>query len=388
MRIVYCLDQIDSSGGVERVTVTKANALSEIAGNEVYVVVAFHRSNRLTLSERVHMIDLNVPYYKDIAQGKISQRVYMLKARNSHMKKIKEFLESVSPDIVISTGKSEKQFLAKLKISSNPVIIREMHFTKYYRSIDAVSLKGKLIAKVCEFFDYGLSIRRYDRIVVLTNEDKEENWKNNLKVVVIPNPISQNSSGKSQLSQKRVIAAGRLVIQKNFKSLASSWDKVAKKHPDWKLAIYGEGPLREALQKQIDENGLSDYISLMGYTNRITDCMINSSIYALSSTCEGFALVLLEAMNCGLPIVSYSCPCGPREIILDGNNGFLVPVNDEEMLAERICYLIENESERKRMGNIGYKMSQNYTIDRITKMWMALFRSLLKEKRGTDVCSN
>ena len=91
--------------------------------------------------------------------------------------------------------------------------------------------------------------------------------------------------------------------------------------------------------------------------------MKEASIYVLSSVFEGFPLVLIEAMSVGLPVVSYSCPTGPKDIVEDGKNGFLVPVNDEMKMAEKICTLIEDENLRKMMGKEAFLSSKKYKIE-------------------------
>ena len=108
--------------------------------------------------------------------------------------------------------------------------------------------------------------------------------------------------------------------------------------------------------------------------------MSNSSIYDLSSIYEGLPLVILEAMSCGLPIISYECPCGPKDIITDGKNGFLVNVNDEITLANKINYLIENEELRKQMSNMAKVTVEQYNIKNIIPIWMNLFHKLQKGK--------
>lgn len=121
---------------------------------------------------------------------------------------------------------------------------------------------------------------------------------------------------------------------------------------------------------------------LCGNTSQVQEKMCDSSIFVLSSRFEGLPLVMLEAMSCGLPVVSYDCPCGPKDIITDGVDGFLVPTDDEQMLAEKICYLIENPNIRTQMGTAALKKSENYHIDKIIPMWMSLFERLIAEKRN------
>ena len=92
-------------------------------------------------------------------------------------------------------------------------------------------------------------------------------------------------------------------------------------------------------------------------------------------------MVLIEAISCGLPVVSYACPCGPKDIITDGVDGFIVPVGDERMLADRICKLIENDSLRRKMGAAAQEKSRQYSLDRIIPMWMDLFEELVRQKK-------
>ena len=382
MRIVYCLDQIDASGGLERITVAKANALSKFNENHVYIVVAFHRKDRYQLDKNVQLINLDVPYYDDFYKGKIGRLFFLFRMRKRHKLLLEDALNQIFPDIVIAVGKSEKLFLPRLKLRSRPVLIREIHFTKYYRSLDAVRGIDRLFAKIHEFFDYGLSIWKYDRIIVLTKYDKENYWSNIPRVIVMPNPLVQVAGDLSDLTKKVVIAVGRLVYAKNFRSLISSWADVSMRHPDWILEIYGEGPLREELQKQILELRLQDTVFLKGYSSDIMQAMHNSSVLVSSSLYEGFALVLIEAMSIGLPVVSYDCPTGPRDIIEDGENGFIVPLNDEETLSEKICWLIENEPERKIMGKHAHETSKRYSLDSIINHWMNLFEELLNNRRS------
>lgn len=108
--------------------------------------------------------------------------------------------------------------------------------------------------------------------------------------------------------------------------------------------------------------------------------MSNSSIYVLSSIYEGLPLVILEAMSCGLPIISYECPCGPKDIITEGKNVFLVNVNDEITLANKISYLIEKEELRKQMSDAAKIRAKQYNIEKITSRWMNLFRTLLMKE--------
>ena len=148
------------------------------------------------------------------------------------------------------------------------------------------------------------------------------------------------------------------------------------KHPSWRLKIYGSGEERSMLETLICELGLEDEVELAGFTNDIKAGFSKASAAVYTSIYEGFPLSIIEAMECGLPVVSYSCPCGPKDIIEDGKDGFLVEVNDEKALAEKICQLIEDEVLRKNMGMEARKKAGKYHVDIITRKWMTLFKEL------------
>ena len=375
MRIVYCINSIHTFGGVERITISKANALSCIGGNEVWIISLINRGKpAFPIDKRVHIIYLDVNYYQnDWKLNKLKQLWNIYIKKKEHKKKLKEVLISISPDIVISTSGMEKELLPSLSGISF-LLIRELHKTSKTQQNDAISFIDKTIHLIGHFLDYSLFIQKYDKIVVLTQEDKDGFWSNNEKVIVIPNPITISHSNKSSLTNKRVIAVGRLTKQKNFSSLVRSWDIVQKTHHDWTLDIWGEGPQRNLLQHSINTLELQNSIFLKGVTNDIFNKMKESSIFVLSSLYEGFGLVITEAMSCGLPVVSYACPCGPKDIITESKDGFLVPVGDEHSMAERINYLIEHEDVRQQMGAAALEKSKQYSMDIIIQKWMTLFR--------------
>ena len=199
-------------------------------------------------------------------------------------------------------------------------------------------------------------------------------------MTVMPNPVSFKCDTPSGLDEKRVVSVGRLDHMKNFPSLVNVFKKVNVKHPDWILEIYGDGPEMSAIQEQIAHYGLQNVVLMKGFTDNIQNAMTQSSIFAFPSLSEGMPMSLLEAMECGLPVVSYDCPHGPREIITDGSDGYLIPVNDENMMADRICRLIEDEELRKKMGQAAKIKAQSYQIESIIDRWMNLFNELSGRK--------
>ena len=306
----------------------------------------------------------------------------MLIKPKKHKIRLKKLLNEIQPDVVIATGTSEKHFLPHLCISSNPVFVREIHNTKSYRhAYTSKGLWDRCKANVADIVDYGWKIKSYDHVVVLTKEDLESNWKGWSDVSYMYNPLTIKPSGVSTLESKKFISAGRLMSVKNQEAQIRAWKKVVAKHPDWTLDIWGHGH-KKPLQDELDRLGLQSSVFLKGHSYDIASEMQQCSGFLLTSLCEGFALVIVEAMACGLPVVSYSCPCGPKDIIEHGVNGYLCDVNDEDKLAEYINLLIENEEKRKEMGRAAIRRSADFDLMTIARRWETLFEELIKNKKS------
>lgn len=380
MIICYCIDSINGIGGIQHVAVEKANALAEIKNYSVWILYTDHSGHRyFPLSPSVQTIDLNINYYEDDWISKWHVLKGILIKRRKHRRELKKALNIIQPDIVIAVGQSEKNLLPT--IHGKWAILREFHYSRNYRLMSATTLFDKILAIAANLADICF-LRRYDRIVVLTHEDKDTHWKRFHNVDVIPNPIESSNSRAASLADNRVIAVGRLAYPKNFDSLIRAYSLVATRFPHWNLAIFGEGNERLSLEMTIKQSGLSNSVHLMGQTPNIPLELLSSSIFALSSRFEGFGLAILEAMSYGLPVVSYACPFGPGDIIRDGVDGFLVPPGNEAMLAERICQLIEDENLRHKMGAAALERAKEFSFEKVIPMWTALFEELVKEKKN------
>ncbi|GLW09053.1 glycosyl transferase [Microtetraspora sp. NBRC 13810] len=228
--------------------------------------------------------------------------------------------------------------------------------------------------------------RRYGRLdafVTLTRADLRQ-YKQMLKrarpahLLRIPNAVPPLAGDVSTLEEKVAIAIGRVVHAKGFDRLVNAWKQVAVEHPDWVLRIYGAGtPEREErLRTRIADAGLSDRILLMGSTPDVGLALAQSSIYLVGSRYEGFGMTILEAMSKGVPVVSFDCPHGPREIITHESDGLLVRSKRAAVFGEAVLRVIEDAELRAKMGENAVRTAAQYDLDEIGAQWDALLEEV------------
>jgi glycosyltransferase involved in cell wall biosynthesis len=278
----------------------------------------------------------------------------------------------INADIVISTFGNEIFFLHQIKDGSKKVL--EIHFSRFKRL--QYGRKG-----IWRFADELRSrndlrvVSKFDRFVVLTNEDKGY-WGDLDNMLVIPNARSFELEHPAELKEKTVIAVGRYCYQKSLDKLIDAWSIVCKEVDDWKLHLVGDGEDREQLMKQIEELGLTEKVVLGRAEIDMKSVYSNASILALSSRYEGLPMVLLEAQAAGLPVVSFECKCGPKDVLTDGVDGVLVKEGDVEGLAMGLLRLIKDSQLRKQMGAAAYKNSERFSEEKVMRQWVELFNDV------------
>ena len=282
-------------------------------------------------------------------------------------------LMRIRPDITVSMLRREINFINDIQDGSKK--IGEIHINRAnFRNFEGNNALKNLFSK---FWMNSLlsKLQRLDRFVVLTEKDKEA-WVELKNVCVIPNPLSFTSTRRSTLSEKRIIAVGRYCHEKGYDLLLKAWVIVQNRTTDWRLEIFGEGD-RTQYEEMVDTLNLDRHRCVLnGRSSRIQDEFLNSSLSVCSSKFEGFGLVITEAMACGLPVVSFDCPWGPRAIISDGEDGMLVENGNVDKLAEALVLMIQNPKQRKAMADKAIENVQRFRIDQIAGLWKSLFESL------------
>ncbi len=179
-----------------------------------------------------------------------------------------------------------------------------------------------------------------------------------------------------------VAAAGRLTGQKGFDLRIAAFEPVARRHPEWTLRIHGGGPLRSALQAQIDAGGLAGRVVLTGPIRRLGEALAQASVFALSSRFEGFGLVIVEAMSHGLPVVSFDCPRGPGEIVTTGRDGTLVPPGGVAGLTAALEELVADPARRRAYGSAGLVTARAHDRETVRARWEELLLALEQPDSG------
>lgn len=376
MKIIYCTHSTYNPGGMERVLYNKVKYLSEQMHWDVTVVTTdqHDRPPFYPFPESVRMIDLGINYSEDNVKGAFGKICGYLKKRRRHRKLLEELLIKEKADIVVSLYPSESSFIPDIKDGSKKVL--EIHYCKFFRL--QYGRKGLLgaIDRWRTWQDERI-VRRFDKFVVLTNEDRGY-WGKLPNICVIPNAAMFVADRYSDVSNKRVIAVGRLDYQKGFDRLIQAWEIIHKsgKYNDWRLDIFGQGEWKEMLQGMIDERGLNSSAFINKPTKNIGEEYADSAMLVMSSNYEGFPMVMIEAMACGLPVVAFDFKCGPKDIISDGENGLIIRNGDIEALAEGMMRLMEDTGNRKRMSMNARKIVDTYSEKAVMDKWIGLFNNL------------
>ena len=379
MKIVYVIDTLASKGGAERIISEKMGYLAEHFGCDVSMVTCYQRPavhpNAYPLSEKVKQINIGIPYYSQFKVG-YPKRLFVKWTFHRQLKRqLTETITRLDPDVLVGVSYFNADMLCNIKCKAAKVI--EAHEARLY-SIQLDGRSSSLLPRTWARLKgtrYFRSIeKRADAVVCLTQGDAQL-WKKAQRVEVIPNFSMMPVSRLSRCNDKRVIAVGRLEWQKGYDLLFDAWKLVEMKHPDWRLDIFGSGRLEKTLKEQLASSGLKA-VTIIPFTSNISEEYAKSSICVLSSRFEGFSLVLLEAMRHGVPGVSFDCPFGPSDVLVNGKCGFIVPAEDVTALAEKICLLIEDGTLRHQFSAAALERAKFFDTDKIMSRWKSLFEEL------------
>ena len=291
---------------------------------------------------------------------------------------VRKRINEIKPDVIINANVWVVSYFLPFICRKIPKVI-ELHF-----SYDGLQIMNKEIYRSNKIkIAVNNSLRRffypcYDKCIVLTNDDvKKWNFKN---LAVIPNFSNVKRCTNADVRREKIaISVGRLEYQKNHLILLKAWLPIAKKYPEWKLEIWGDGQLKGSLEEFINEKGLQDFVSLKGTTTEIQKQYQRASFFVLSSRYEGQPLVVIEAMQMGLPCVCFAIT-GTSDIIENGKNGFLAVANDEKSLTNAIEQMIVAMDSFEKFSQNAISKTVNFEKNYVMKLWCTLFDELKENK--------
>lgn len=366
MKLLYITNGINGAGGLERVLSIKASYLAEHFNYQVTILTLneTHPNSFYTFSPKVHLKSIKVE----------GNPVAYLKAYSTG---IRNTVKQLQPDVISVCDDGLKGFFIPTLIKEFKIpIIYERHVSKEIEMNVADPFWKKAIIKAKWKLMSTLGAT-FDSFVVLTNGNLLE-WKTLKNKCVIPNPLSFYPAASSNSNNKKVIAVGKQGYQKGYDLLLDAWAKVVEQCPDWKLEIYGRKEPSEQLEEQALKLQIQDAVSFFEPVKNIQGKYLEASIYVMSSRFEGFGMVLIEAMACGVPCVSFDCNYGPGDIIKNQADGIVVPNGDTTALANALLELITDTNNRKQLGKQAKENVKRYLPENVILQWDKLFKSLIK----------
>lgn len=362
MKLLYIVPRVNNAGGVARVFSLKLNYLIENFGYEVHV-----------LTQNEGSFPLFYSFHEKIVFHDMTLKGSVFKFFHSFIKSLQKNIEKINPDVIIVSDNGLKAYTIPFIVSNTIPIVFESHGSKF---VEIKSLKRNYVSQIKSRLKYefkSFCSNKFLKFIALSDESlKEWNVKNGL---VIPNPSWIRSGKISDLKSNKVIVVARNSYEKGLDRLLVIWKKITAKYPDWVLEIYGDSVLD--LDSVIRNLGIEANVKLNEPVKNITEKYLYSSLCVMTSRSEGFPMVLLEAMACGLPCVAYNCPSGPRAIIEEGKNGFLVEDGNVNSFVQKLEQLIEDKNLRIQMGKNANESVKKYDTETIMQQWKSLFESLV-----------
>lgn len=359
-KICFFSGDITRSGGTERVTVEVANGLSKLNDKYSIYILSLFNTNSTTFFKITNNVEQHCLFNNSVNYKKNYIKIVL---------NIRKFLKENEIDIFVDVDSILDIFSVPATRFMKTKLVSWEHFN-FYENLGV------------KFRDIGrkLASKYADHILTITEEDLgyfKENLHIKGTISNIYNPITLNTSRYQYNTQSKIIiSAGRLTYQKGFDRLVDVASEVFRENDDWTWIVLGEGEDRYLIEDKIKKYNLQEKIVLKGNVSNIEDYYKESAIFVLTSRFEGLGMVILEALNNDIPVISFDCPVGPKEIIKDGENGYLIPQNNINEMANKINLLIQDDQRRISFSKCARKGLEKFDVNTIIKEWDSLLSSL------------
>ncbi|MBQ7172496.1 MAG: glycosyltransferase [Clostridia bacterium] len=355
MKLLFYISTI-RGGGAARVMVNIANEMAK-KGHSVLFVTNFPDEHEYILSDGIDRRSIEPTESK---AGKLKKNFTRIRA-------LRRIIKDEKPDVSVAFMRENnfRLLLAAKGLKTKTIVSVRCDPAREYASKLSRTLANLLYRKA--------------GAVVFQTEDARAFFPNAIqkRSQIIFNQVDDRFFALEKEPGDYIAACGRLSNQKNYPMMLRAFAEVLKEYPNEELRIYGDGEQLDALSTLAKELGIADSVRLMGFSSDVPGVLQKAKFLAMSSDYEGLPNAVLESLAAGIPVVSTDCPCGgPRMVICDGENGYLVPVGDDKAMAEKMKALLSDEGRLAAMGKTAKEGAKAYRGEQVIETWESLFETV------------
>ncbi|UTJ05792.1 glycosyltransferase [Arcobacter roscoffensis] len=358
-KIAILIDQFYEHGGIEKLVSIKANYWSKYFNYDVTLIATENKNKPYVyeLEKSVNFIDLKINFNRE--KSYFSSENLKLFIKNVTL--MQNYIDKNRPDYILVASHIPITYILPFLSLNQTKTIKEFHFTQFYRK-EKTSFKNK----VFNFIE-----SKYDKLIVLSKEERSFYKTDN--VIIVPNPITSKSTFNESNKTNTFSVVCRFAPVKQLEILVEVWKNLIEKLPDldWDLNIFGDykSEYGNKVNTLIQQYNLQDSINLKGQSNKVLEEIKSSKALLITSSQECFPMVILEAQSVGVPVISFDCPTGPRNIINNYKDGILVEHNTIEDFVSKLIQFITNENLQNELIKNSLKNAEKYTLEKIMNLW-------------------
>lgn len=380
--IVFLVESLYRKSQILRMFCQKASWLAENSEYHIYMVLTekTQKPNRYELSSKIEIVNLDINYDNLEKENPIGRIFSYMKKQYLHRKYLKKVLHKIQPLATISMMEKETRFLSHINTAGQ--VIHEVHYDERYRVKSSNNKLASLVYKSCTWLRINCLTRRFKKrdILVTDTEAMATLWKKKFKNTQwIPNPLRVYPPIREQNDSKKVIAINDNATETGFNHLIDMWERIANKYPEWRLHLYGNGNMEE-YKELVKSKHLSKSIQCYNYPDNLNEIYPKYALFVQANIVDRFGQYLTEAMAYSMPCIAYNVPYGPRELIRDEINGFLIKPNYLMDFSSKLGLLIRNNEMRLNMGRQSYLDVHKYELNQVMHEWLRLFDSMAIRK--------